>query len=527
MRTRTVVAAALLAAMAVPLGACRRALAPSIIVYGRGEDAESLDPQGIDDGESAKVVNNLFESLVTFGPGNADVVPCLAESWTTSPDGLEWTFRLRPNVKFHDGTPMDSAAVLFSFERLLVEKSPSAPPEKVPYASFYRDAILAVVPKGPDAVLFKLRRPYAPFLANLAMFAASIVSPAAVNSSGPKAFGQAPVGTGPYRLESWARGEKKIVLVGNPAYWGEPPAVPKVVFRTIPDKNSRLTALRAGDINWLDTINPEDLEPCRRDPRLKVWSATGMNVGYLAMNTERKPFDDVRVRRAVSLAVDRKKLLDTLYYGAGTPAVHPMPPAVPGYDASVPLPAADPAAAKALLAQAGFPEGFETDLYAMPNDRPYFPSPLKIAEVLKADLATAGIRVKITTPGDFSLYREALSNGRHSLGMLGWTGDNGDPDNFLYTFFAKENAVKGAGALNISFWVDPRMQDLLRQGQEEFEPAKRAAIYARALALVREEVPLVPIAHADAVFVSRAGFEGFHVQPTGDLILRVVKPPAE
>ena len=471
------------------------------------------------------MVNNLFESLVTFGPGTTEIVPCLAESWSSSPDGLEWTFRLRKGVKFHDGTALDPAAVVFTMQRLLDEKNPLRPEDKVPYASFYRGIVASVEAEGADAVVFRLSRPYAPFLANMAMFAASVVSPKAVREKGAKAFGKSPVGTGPFRFESWSQGEKKIVLARSPSYWRGPADVEKVVFRTIPDNNARLTALRSGDINWMDGMPFEEIERCRKDPRLKVWSGTGSNVLYLAMNVERKPLDDVRVRRAVSLAIDRRKLVDALYYGSGVPAVHPMPPGTPGYDGSTPLPAADPAGAKALLAGAGFPDGFDTDLFAMPNPRPYVPNPLKVAEVLKADLEAAGIRAAIKTPGDFTLYREALSNGRHSLGILGWTTDNGDADNFLFTFFAKENAVKGPGALNITFWVDPRMQDLLRRGQDTADPAKRASIYAEALALVREEAPMVPLAHADTPFVSRAGFEGFVVQPTGDVLFHGVKPP--
>lgn len=518
------VAAAALVLSAL-LGGCKRDLPQAVIVYGRGEDSESLDPQGVDDGESAKVCNNLFDGLVTFGPGTCEIVPALAESWTRSPDGREWTFRLRRGVKFHDGEPFDADAVAFTMARLLDEKNAFKPEDKVPYASFYRGIVESVEAKDPQTAVFRLSRPFAPFLANMAMFSGYVVSPKALRDRGAKAFGKSPVGTGPFRFESWFHGEKKIVLVRNPDYWRGPAAAEKVIFRTVPDNNARITALRSGDINWMDGVPWEEVEPSRKDARLKVWSATGFNVLYLSMNVERKPFDDVRVRRAVSLAIDRKRLVDALYYGAGVPAVHPMPPGTPGYDASVPLPAVDPAKAKALLAEAGFPAGLDTDLYAMPNPRPYVASPLKVAEVLKADLAAVGIRAKIETPGDFSLYREALSNGRHSLGMLGWTGDNGDADNFLFTFFSKENAVKGPGALNICFWVDPKMQDLLRRGQDETDEAKRAAIYREALALVADQVPMVPIAHGEAVVLSRAGFTGFQVQPTGDILLHGVKPP--
>lgn len=525
---RSAAVLALAAALLIPLGGCRKSLPSSILVYARGEDAESLDPQAIDDGESVKVTDQIFETLVAFAPGSCDLEPGLAESWTPSEDGRSWEFRLRKGVTFHDGTPMDADAVVFSLNRLLDGDNPLRPPTKVPYESFYRGVIESVAAKDPSTVVLRLARPYAPFLANLAMFSAAIVSPTAVRKTGAAMFGKSPVGTGPFRFESWSQGEKKITLVRNDAWWGGKAGAERVIFRTIPDNNSRITALRSGDCNWMDGINSEDIAACEADPRLKVWKGTGMNVGYLAMNTERKPFDDARVRRAVSMAVDRKRLVDALYYGAGRPAVHPLPPGTLGYDASTPLPAADPAKAKALLAEAGFPDGFETDLYAMPNPRPYYPSPLKIAEVLKADLAAAGVRATIVTPGDFTLYREAVSNGKHSMAMLGWTTDNGDPDNFLFTFFAKENATKGPGALNISFWVDPRMQELLRRGQEEVAPAQRAAVYREALALVADQVPMIPVAHAEAVFVSRAGFRGFVVQPSGDVILhRVQPPPAE
>jgi peptide/nickel transport system substrate-binding protein len=518
---------ALLLALALPPGGCKRALPPAAAIYSRGADSKSLDPQAVDDGESAHVIENIFDGLVTFALGSTEIVPALAERWETSPDGLEWTFHLRSGVKFHDGTPFDAEAVVFTFRRFLDEKGPLLPPE-VPYRSYFADAIVAVEAKDPSTVLFRLKEAYAPFLPNLCMFSAGIVSPAAVKASGGAEFGKHPVGTGPFRFQEWNVGEKKITLLRNESWWHGRPALDRVVFTTIPDNNARLSALRSGSCNWMDGLNPEDLEACRRDARLKVWTAPAPNVGYLAMNVLRKPFDDVRVRRAVSLAIDRKKLVEALYFGAGLPAVHPMPPGILGYDASVPLPSPDPAKAKALLAEAGFPGGFDTELFSMPNPRPYFPNPQKIAQVLKSDLEGVGIRATINPVGDWAAYLDAVQNAKHPMCMLGWTGDNGDPDNFLSTFFSAACARPGPGALGVAFWVDPRMQDLLRRGNRELDPAKRAAVYRDALALVREEVPLVPIAHAEQVFVSTSAFDGFVVQPTGDVLLHPVRPvPAE
>jgi peptide/nickel transport system substrate-binding protein len=515
-------AAAILVLAALP-GGCKRDLPPAAVIYARGADSKSLDPQAVDDGESAHVIENVFEGLVAFGSGSTRIVPALAEKWETSPDGLDWTFHLRPGLKFHDGTPVDGEAVVFTFRRFLDEKGPAVPTE-VPYRTYFSDVIAAVEAKDAGTVVFRLKAPYAPFLPNLCMFAAGIVSPAAVRAAGPVAFGKNPVGAGPFRFQEWNAGEKKITLARNESYWRGPSAVERVVFLTIPDNNARLSALRSGSCNWMDGLNPEDLDACRKDARLRVWTAPAPNVGYLAMNVLRKPFDDRRVRRAVALAIDRKKLVDALYFGAGLPAVHPMAPGMLGYDESVPVPEPDPAKAKALLAEAGFPDGFDTELYSMPNPRPYFPNPQKIAQVLKSDLAAVGIRATINPVGDWAAYLAAVQNGKHPMCMLGWTGDNGDPDNFLSTFFSAACAKPGPGALGVAFWVDPRMQELLQRGNRELDVGKRAAVYREALALVREEVPLVPIAHAEQVFLSTSGFQGFVVQPTGDLILHPVRP---
>jgi peptide/nickel transport system substrate-binding protein len=514
-----------LAAAAAAVPGCKREIASTSIVYARGADSESLDPQGVDDGESAKVIENIFDGLVEFGPGSTEIVPDLAERWEAAEGGLAWTFHLRDGVKFHDGTPFDAEAVVFTYKRFLEEKGPAVPP-KSPYRSFYADPIASIEAKDARTVVFRLKRPYAPFLSNLAMFCAGIVSPEAVRKHGGEGFGRNPCGTGPFRFVSWNFGEKKITLARNESYWRGPPPAEKVVFVTIPDNNARISALRAGNCNWMDGLNAEDLDACRKDATLKVWTGPAPNVGYLALNTLRKPFDDVRVRRAVSLAIDRKKIVDALYFGTGIPAVHPMPPGMLGYDASTPLPRPDREKAKALLAEAGFPQGFETVLYAMSNPRPYFPSPQKIAQVIKSDLEAIGIRASIDTVGDWPLYREAVQNAKHPMCLLGWTGDNGDPDNFLYTFFSEESAKVGKGALSTSFWVDPAMQDLLARGQAETDPAKRAAIYGEALALVQREVPMIPISHMEQVFVSKRGFEGFHVQPTGDVNLLGVRAAA-
>ncbi|HAG07389.1 MAG TPA: ABC transporter substrate-binding protein, partial [Peptococcaceae bacterium] len=292
-----------------------------------------LDPARVADGASARVMANIFENLVRYKEGSTEIEPGLATAWDVSPDGREWTFKLRKGVKFHDGTPFNARAVKFSVERQL----PPNRTDDMPYAAFTFGPVERVEAVDDHTVKFILKKPYAPFPANLAMCpAAPIVSPAAVAKHGED-FRVHPVGTGPYRFVAWDRG-RQIVLERNPDYWGEPPATQRIVFKFSRDYAARLGELIRGSVDAMDGVNPQDVKKLE-DKGVKVIKEPGMNVNYFAFFCDRPPFDNVKLRRAVSMAIDRQRLAARLYRGSARAANGPLPPFVPGYDPKLkPLP---------------------------------------------------------------------------------------------------------------------------------------------------------------------------------------------
>lgn len=472
-----------------------------ILRYARGGDAVLLDPAAISDGESAKVTEQVFDTLVRFKDGGFDLEPGLAESWAPSDGGLTWTFRLREGIRFHDGTPFDAAAAKASLQRL---RDP-----KLPYGTSFT-VIRAM--EAPDARTFvvRLERPYAPFLRNLAMFCAGITPPSAAKD--PDAFARAPVGTGPFHLASWLPNEK-ITLEANAGYWGGRPASDAVLFLPVPDNAKRLKLLETGGADIADGISLHEVAGVEANPSLRLHAVSpGANLAYLAFNTARKPLDDARVRRALAMAIDREGIVKHLFSGRGEVAESVIPRGFLGH-APTPFTARNAAEAKKLLAEAGFPDGFEATLHAMPNPRPYLPEPKRVAQVVQANLAEIGVKVRIVSP-DWGAYLEETKGGKHDLCFLGWTTDNGDPDNFAYVLLDPDNAVPGS-ASNVSFWKDAGVHDLLLRAQAPTEDAERAALYAKVMARVREECPLLPLATTDALAVTRRGVEGFSLHPVG------------
>ncbi len=492
------------------------------LVFGRGHDSVRLDPGHETDGESFKVIDNLYENLVTYADTTTEIVPELATRWEISEDGLHYTFHLRPGVKFHDGTSLDAAAVLFSLDRQRA-MTPPHPFHSVggPYTywqSMGMDDILADL-KAPDesTVVFTLARRNAPFLANLAMGFAAIVSPTAAQKHGEDFF-KFPTGTGPFRFVEWVK-DDRIVLERNPDYWGAKPYLDKVVFRSIPENTVRLLALESGEIAGMDGINAELAKRLETNAGFTLLKQPGMNVGYLAMNMDKPPFDKLEVRQALNYAVQREAIVKGLYGGYGTPAVNPMPPTLWGYNHSIVGYAYDVAKAKELLAAAGFPNGFKTELWAMTGPRPYMPDPLKVAEAIQSDLTAVGVDATLKTL-EWGTYLDQVQGGKAPMCLLGWTGDNGDPDNFLYVLLGKSSTR--LPAQNVAFYRSDEVDALLRKAQEEPDVVKRTALYEEAQALIHRDAPWVPIAHMTQLVGFRRNVHGYPMHPTGKVRFRSV-----
>jgi peptide/nickel transport system substrate-binding protein len=497
------------------------------LIYGRGADSITLDPIQATDGESLKVTKTIFDTLVEYKDTNTEIEPALAERWTVSPDGKVWTFYLRKGVKFHDGTPFNADAVVYNFERWMDPHHPEHKGGEFAYygymfGGFKGDPghVIKSVSKVDDyTVRIELYKPQGPFLSNLAMPCFGIASPTAVKKD-PVGFAQHPVGTGPFIFKSWKKNDS-IEVVKNPNYWRKGyPKLDRIIFRSIPDNSARFAALQAGEIDIMDGLNPDDVKLVKANPKLQLFEMQGMNVAYLAMNMDKKPFDNPKVRQAINYAVNKAGIIKSFYAGMAIPAVNPLPPVVWGYNPDVKDYEFNLQKAKQLLKEAGYPNGFEVELYAMQDPRPYMPNGKKVAEFIQADLAKIGIKAKIVSY-DWQTYKDALGKGEHQMALFGWVGDNGDPDNFLYVLLDKDN-TRTPDAGNIAFYRSDEVHKLLVEAQHLTDQKKREELYKQAQVIIKRDAPWVPLVHAIVPIAAKKEVKGFYPHPTSTFKLEKV-----
>ena len=489
------------------------------LFFGRGVDSTSLDPITTTEGEAFKVTTNIFETLLNYGEQDTTLKPGLAVKWDASDDGLTYTLHLRKDVKFHDGTDFNAEAVKYNFDRWM-----NGDEEKFPYYGMFggykKDkghVIKDIKILDDHKIQFILKRPQAPFLKNLAMTSFGIASPEAIEKYGDK-FREHPVGTGPYQFVEWKPNDR-IVLEKNEDYWDEEkPKLKKIIFRAIPENSARLNALKTGEIDLMDGVNPSDIESIKSDPNLKIIERPSMNIGYLGLTTTRKPLDNKLVRQALNHAVDKQAIIDSFYGGLADPAKNPLPPSLEGYNDKVEPYPYDLKKAKELLKEAGYPDGFSMELWAMPVPRPYMPDGMKIAEVIQADFAKIGVKAKIVTY-DWATYIDKASKGEADSFLMGWTGDNGDPDNFLYTLLDKDNI----GGNNYTYFSNDKLHDILIEAQSDPDQTKRNKLYEQAQELIHEESPWIPLVHSTPVLAGAKDIEGYVPHPTGSEVLSDVQ----
>ncbi|MFC5591903.1 ABC transporter substrate-binding protein [Sporosarcina soli] len=490
------------------------------LVFGRGGDSTSLDPSRSTEGETFKVTKNLFETLLNFSEQDTTVVPGLAKEWEPSEDGLTYTFKLQEGVKFHDGTDFNADAVVKNFERWANGNAEKFPYYNSMFGGFKGDeghVIESVTADGDHTVIIKLTRPQAPFLKNLAMDMFAIASPTAFEK-GDDEFERNPVGTGPFQFVEWKPNET-ITIEKFDEYWQEGlPKLKKVIFRSIPDNSARLNALLAGDIDLADGINPSDGTTIEGNENLQLFERPSMNIGYLGMTVTRPPFDKKEVRQAINYAIDKQAIIDSFFEGRANIAKNPMPPSISGYNDEIEGYPYDPEKAKELLAAAGLADGFEMDLWAMPVPRPYMPDGAKVAEVIQKNLADVGITAKIVSH-EWGTYLDLASKGDADAFMLGWTGDNGDADNFIYVLLDEDNI----GSNNYTYYKNDELHALLIEAQTEVDEEKRNELYKKAQEIIHEEAPWVPIAHSTPLLGGVKELKGFLPHPTGSDLLSNVE----
>jgi dipeptide transport system substrate-binding protein len=502
------------------------ALAPvsaKTLVYCSEGSPENFSPSLNTTGTSFDATEQIYDNLVGFERGGTKVVPGLAESWDISKDGLTYTFHLRHGVKwqsnknFKPSRDFNADDVLFMFDRQWVENDPYFKVTSSNH-SYFNDMgmpkLLKSVDKVDDyTVKIVLNAPEAPFLSDLAMQYAGVQSKeyaiAMLKAGTPEKIDQEPVGTGPFELVQYQK-DALIRYKANPNYWAGKAKIDNLIFAITPDASVRWAKLQKGECHVMPYPTPADLPAMRKDADIKILEQPGLNIGYLAYNTTKKPFDDVRVRKAINMAIDKKALVDAVYLGTGVPATNPIPPTQWSYNKSIKDDAFDPAAAKKLLAEAGYPNGFTTDLWAMPVQRPYNPNAKRIAELMQADLVKVGVKAEIKS-FEWGEYRKRMQNGEHQMGMLGWTGDNGDPDNFLSTLLGCASA-KSNGSNVAKFCYKP-FDDLVVKAKTVTSVAERTKLYEQAQVIFKQQAPWFTIAHAVQIAPVRKEVIDFKLSP--------------
>ncbi len=464
----------------------------------------------------------IYNRLVEFERGTTNIEPALAEDWTISGDGLEYTFKLRKGVKFQTTkgfTPsrdFNADDVLFSFLRQLKKDHPYHAVSGGSFEYFngmsMPDLLKDVVKVDDYTVKFILNRPEAPMIANLGMDFASIFSAeyadAMMKAGTPEKVDLEPVGTGPFQLVAYQK-DAVIRYKAHPDYWAGKAAIDNLVFAITPDANVRYQKLRAGECHVMPYPNPADLEAMKSDPEIKLLQQEGLNVGYLGFNVEKKPFDDRKVRQALNMAINKQAIIDVVFQGAGKAAKNPIPPTIWSYNDEVQDYPYDPEKAKKLLDEAGVKD-LKTNIWAMPVQRPYNPNARRMAELIQADWEKVGVKADIVS-FEWGEYLKRSKEGEHDSVLLGWTGDNGDPDNFLAVLLGCD----GVGGSNRSRWCHKPFEELIQKAKVTSELEDRTELYEQAQVVFKEEAPWVTIAHSVVFKPVRKEVKNFRINPFG------------
>jgi dipeptide transport system substrate-binding protein len=499
------------------------ALAKTLVYCSEGSP-EGFNPQLYTAGTTFDAsARAIYNTLVEFEHGTTNLRPGLAESWEISDDGLQYTFHLRPGVKFQttDGfTPsrdLNADDVVYSFERMWKQDHPYHSVSGGSYEYFTSvglpDLLESIEKVDDQTVRFTLKSPNATFVPIMAMDFASILSAEYADqmteAGTPEEVDLQPVGTGPFQLVAYQK-DAVIRYQAHPDYWEGKAALDDLVFAITPDASVRLQKLQAGECHVMPYPNPPDLEAIRSNPDLQLLEQEGLNVGYLAFNTEKEPYTDKRVRQALNMAINKEAIIDAVFQGAGTIAKNPLPPTLWSYNDAVQDYPYDPEQAKKLLEEAGVTD-LKTNIWAMPVQRPYNPNARRMAELVQADWAEVGVDAEIVTY-EWGEYLERSGKGEHETVLLGWTADIADPDNFLGVLLGCAAAKDGA---NRARWCYEPFDDLITEAVRLSDQEQRTEMYEQAQEIFKEEAPWVTVAHSIVFMPLRKEVVGYKIDPFG------------
>jgi peptide/nickel transport system substrate-binding protein len=489
-------------ALLLLVGLSGLATAQGHLIIAQGTDPVKLDPHDVSDSPSATVLSHVFETLFDLTP-EGEIVPHLAESYEVSDDGTVWTLHLRQDVTFHDGTPFNAEAVKVNLDRFLN-------PEVPVVFRFLLTRIQSVEVTGEYSVQITLSTPFAPFLAHLTHNTVSMISPAALEQYTLEELSETAVGTGPFTVESWQRGER-ITLARFDDYWGELPGVERVSFLTVPEGTTRMALVESGEAHVATRVPPPDVPRLNAHPEITVENVSSVRTIYIYFNHTMEPFTDRRVRQAINHAVDKELIAEFVFGGAVRPSDAPLPPGVFGYT-PVGFYEYNPERARELLAEAGYPNGFNTTLYC-PSGR--YLQDIQTCEAIQPQLAEVGINAEIETM-EWTSYLEFTGRGVNEntvpMGMLGWGTVTGDADYGLFALFHTSEHVPNGS--NRSFYSNALVDDLLNQARSTADNAVREQLYADIMQILWDDAAWLYLHSETQLVAVRDNVEGLVIHPT-------------
>jgi peptide/nickel transport system substrate-binding protein len=507
----TLALATWLAAGGIPMAAAAPPANQTLLIA-MSSDNTGLDPATVSNNDSGYIMSAIYDGLIAYKPGSTEICPGLSDTWKVSKDGLTYTFHLRQGIKFHDGTPFNADAVVKWLDRMLNKDNPNFYAKR-PGTDSYVDFTFPGVDswRKVDAadVAIHMAKPNAEFLNSMAMVWMGVASPTAVEKYGLDYY-KHPVGTGPFKFGEWVANDH-VTLVANQEYWRGKPKLGKVTYRVIPESAVRVMELLKGTVDVIADITPLDAKTLMGNANVHIMSQPGLMVSGVALPTLTKPFDDPKVRKALNYAIDKDMLCKYLFKGLATPMTSPLPPTQWGYDKTLPGYPYDPAKAKQLLASAGYPDGFTADLYIYPGQKSYNPvGGPDLAQFLQNQLKKIGVTIKIQQLESGALFAKVHSKDFTDMALAGWSGDNGDPDNFVGSLWASSQIP----SINTARYTSKPLDELLARALEATDVKKRVELYKQTQKIIMDDAPWIFLNYATQLRAEATRVKGLVLDPT-------------
>ncbi|API91604.1 glutathione ABC transporter substrate-binding protein [Virgibacillus pantothenticus] len=475
------------------------------LVIALPSDVVSLSPHGTNDIPSGQVADNIYETLTVLDE-NQEPQPGLAKEWKEV-DETTWEFQLQEGVKFHDGEELTAEVVKKNFDRLVDEKIASP-------RAFLFEAVESVEAKDDLTLVIKLEYPYAPLLANLAHSGTAIMSPKIIEEDYAQMedggdvdayINKNPIGTGPFKLDEWKAGEE-VVISRNDDYWGEKAKLDTATFKVVSEQSSRVAELETGVAHVADQIGPNNISRVDKAEGMSALQEPSTSLSYVGFNMKKEPFDDKKVRQAISMAIDKEEIVSGVYNNVGIPAKGPLAPPVFGYDESVGGLEYDVKKAKELLAEAGYEDGFKTTIWTNDNEQR-----VDTAVTIQNQLKEIGVDVKIEEL-EWGAFLDRTSNGEHDMFVLGWVTSTGDADYGMYPLF-HSSAVGEPG--NRSFLENEELDKILDDARHETDPEVRKELYSKAQEMLVDLAPMIYTHHQEYLLGVSDSVKDFSVNAQG------------